>query len=191
MSSEKERLIYPKLVRQTGKTLLNKLKSKRSQTKYRWVWFVKNEGDLIWSVYARSVFWFHSYLECKNSALIQEIPVPAGATVRLYVEIYKDGLVNMVEILNENDDEDYPDSDEEEHRCMIKYRWEWKILYPGKDQWEPYIKSDKLFKSFSACIEDGKDFNFDVVCSAALRLCIQVWCNNECILENYYREDGM
>ena len=153
---------------------------------------MKNEDELIWQVYARSVFWYRSYLECKHSAFLQEIPVPACAAVRLCVEIYKNGLVNMVEIFSENDpDEEYPASDEEEDRCVIKYRWEWRILYPGKDEWEPYIKSDKWFRSFTACKDDGKDFNFDVVCSAALRLCVQVWHDNECILETFYQEDGV
>ena len=64
---------------------------------------MKNEDELTWHVYARSVFWFTTYKECKKSALQQEIPVPACAAVRLYIEIFNNGLVTAVEILSAND----------------------------------------------------------------------------------------
>ena len=96
-----------------------------------------------------------------------------------------------MEILSENDpDEEYPASDEDQH-SVVKYRWEWKILYSGKSEWQPYIKSEKWFHTLEECKRDGKDFDFNVDCIASLKLCIQLWHNNDCILELYYGENEL
>ena len=182
----------PKLTRQHafyGKLPDDLGKEKRKSTaKYRWVWMIKNHDEMLWREYAKSVLWFRSYAACKKSALSQDIDVPVCAAVRLYIEVDNNGFVNVLEVQSENDPVVEYHADAEQEDGVARYRWEWKMHRPRMEQWKPYIKSDKWFKSFQECKQDGQDFDFDVECSAGLKLCIQVWHNNECILETYFSE---
>ena len=167
--------------------------SQTSKTKYRWVWMIKNEDQLLWRVYAKSDRWFYSYMTCKQDTLQCQVQVPKCTAVRLYIEIFNNGFENVVEVLSQNDpdEEEYFASDEEEEEKHIKFRWEWKICTSADNTWRSYIKSDKWFNNFQDCKEDGRDFNFDVVCSAALKLCIQMWQYDDIILETYYDEEEL
>ena len=189
-------ITYPKLTRQDGfydKLSSSRMNHKQSKTKYRWVWMFRNEDHMLWRVYSRSQNWFHSYPTCKQGALQQEVHLPSCASVRLYIEIFNNGFENVVEVLSQNDpdEEEYFACDEEEEEKHIKFRWEWKICKSTDNTWRSYIKSDKWFNNFEDCKEDGRDFNFDVICSAVLKLCIQMWQNDDIILGTYYDEEEL
>ena len=166
--------------------------NKKTKSKYWWVWMIKNEDELYWREYVKSVIWFATYLECKENALEQELNLPSCAAVRLYIEIKNNDFFNVVEVLRHNDptEEDYYADDEEEDDdgSTIKYRWEWQISYPKDKVWQTYVKSNTCFNTLQECKDDVKNVSLDVFCSAALRLCIQIWHGNECILEMYYKE---
>lgn len=188
-----EKQSVPKLTRQYG--FYDALTSSRTtpqKTKYRWVWMMRNEDVLLWRVYAKSERWFYSYLECKQDALRQDVSLPSCTAVRLYIEIFNNGFENVVEISSKNDpNEEHYISNEEEDKYPVKYRWEWQISTPENRSWRSYIKTDTWFDNFEACKEDGRDFTFDSICKAALRLNIQVWYDNDCILETYYDESEL
>ena len=213
--------IIPKLVRQNGVcdgSLLGKMKRKRGQIKslkplvrkritldkaktqkkahnqYRWVWMMKNGDELVWREYLKSPVWFDSYIECRKSALLQITPDPDCAAVRLFIEIRRGGLTSVIEILrNKNSNkETRSDDDEGGNDDVIRYKWEWRVCYPTKENvWQPHIKSDKWFNTFKECKEDGKNYEFDAVSNATLKLCVQVWHDNECIIETYFKANEL
>ena len=153
---------------------------------------MKNEDELVWRVYAQSVIWFTTYAECKKSALKQEIHVPDCAAVRLYIEVYHNGIINVVEILSQNDPDKEPPTDDGEDNHVIKYKWEWRVCHPSDDNgWKSLAKSTKFFKTLKECKENGKSFEVDAECSAKLKFCIQMWHDNDCILETYYDEEEL
>ena len=167
------------------------ISTNKSKSKYRWVWMIKNEDELYWREYAKSLVWFNSYLSCKENALEQDLHVPSCAAVRLYIEIKNRGYFNVVEVLCCNDPEEeafFADDEDEEEDNTIKYKWEWQINYPTDKIWRSYIKPDKWFTKWEDCLNDVKNVSVDVVCSAALRLCVQIWHGKECILEVFYKE---
>ena len=76
---------------------------RKPQTKYRWLWMMKNRDEMLWCVYARSAFWSYNYRSCKENALQQEIHTPFNTTLRLDVEIYDSGCIHVVENLSVDD----------------------------------------------------------------------------------------
>ena len=200
MVGEKELVFYPELRRQTAfydplSARRKKQQKSKSKTKYRWIWMIKNEDELCWNEFARSAFWFDSYLKCKENALQQDLNTPSCASLRLYIEIENDGFRNVVEVLHRNDpdEEEYFASDEEEDEDdgAVKYRWEWQVNHPADNIWRSYEKPIKWFNNLQECKEDAKNVNTNVVSCAALRLCIQMWHRNECILETYFKEEEL
>ena len=188
--------IKPMLTRQNG--FYDELTSdryKKSRTKYRWIWMMRNEDHLLWRVCTRSQNWFYTYPECKQNAYQYEPIIPPCTYARLYIEIFNNGFKNVVEISSKNDPEEEAyfasDEAEEDKADTIKYRWEWKICTPVDNIWHPYIKCDQWFNDFDMCKRDGKDFKFDVQCCAAIKLCIELWQNDECILETYFDEEEL
>ena len=193
MIGEKETVIPEQTRSHAVKTCsLRRKDNKKTKSKYRWVWMMKNEDEMYWREYVKSVIWFDNYLSCKENALEQDLNLPSCAAARLYVEIKNNDFFNVVEVLRHNDpeEEEYfaDDEEEEEDDGTVKYCWEWQIRYPKNMVWQPYMKSNTCFSNLQQCKDDVKNVSLDVVWSAALRLCIQIWHGNECILEMYYNE---
>ena len=79
---------------------------KKSKTKYRWIWMMRNEDHLLWRVCTRSQNWFYTYPECKQNAYQYEPIIPPCTYARLYIEIFNNGFKNVVEISSKNDPEE-------------------------------------------------------------------------------------